>query len=224
VSARPAGFRQTKPLTADEARALTDEIRGDLSATYLTVAPKIVAAYRGRAWNALGFTSWDEYCKSEFRGPRMVRFTDEQLDDIVNTLAGEGLPSRGIASAVGIGHATAARKTRNKTGEVISLNGARRKREDNRGRQQAMADHPAGKALPATIDFAGLKPAETILLFIAESGSHGMTYTELCDILKWRDAPVTGALSTLKRTAKITAGWVRNGHVAWVSAGTDVLA
>jgi hypothetical protein len=218
VSARPAGFRQTKPLTADEARALTDEIRGDLSATYLTVAPKIVAAYRGRAWNALGFTSWDEYCKSEFRGPRMVRFTDAQLDDIVNTLAGEGLPSRGIASAVGIGHATAARKTRDKTGEVISLNGARRKREDNRGRQQAMADHPAGKALPAApFDPAGMTKVEIALAYVEAAAGEGLTYIELCRITEWRGGQATGALSALYRRGLIReSGQTREGCNAWV--------
>src|SRR4051794_28594428 len=50
------------PMTADEARVLTDRIKRDVAA----VADLIQSAYLGRAWAALGYESWDVYCIQEF--------------------------------------------------------------------------------------------------------------------------------------------------------------
>jgi hypothetical protein len=143
---KPAGFRQDAKLTEQEAEALTAEIADKLSAAYRDVAPLIVRAFKGRAWVAVGNTSWDEYCRLNFHGPRMLRFTEDQLTELCAEFADEGMSVRAIGSALRIGHATAARKVRKSEREpadVIGLDGRRQAR--NRERTEAMAAHPRGK-------------------------------------------------------------------------------
>ncbi|SEF13499.1 hypothetical protein SAMN04489740_4384 [Arthrobacter alpinus] len=56
----------TRPLTAKEQAAvqLTRRIRISLESAYTL----IVEAFESRAWEALGYQSWDMYCKGEFSG------------------------------------------------------------------------------------------------------------------------------------------------------------
>lgn len=49
-------------LSWNQARALTDEVKGDMRALWL----KMVRLYEGRAHEALGFKSWGAYCAVEF--------------------------------------------------------------------------------------------------------------------------------------------------------------
>lgn len=49
-------------LTPEAARDLTDQIRTGLEGVYQWIK----AAYRGRAWLALGYSSWDDYVTREF--------------------------------------------------------------------------------------------------------------------------------------------------------------
>lgn len=223
TKAKPAaGFRGVVKLTEAEAEQLTAEIVGKLSAAYREVSSLIVRAFRGHAWNALGYTTWAEYCRAELQGPRMLRFTDEQLTELCAEFAGEGMSVRAIGSALGIGHATAARKVNKsdrRPAEVIGLDDRRQKRD--RALSEAKAAHPAGKSRPTVT--ANLSVAEVIFRHISFSAGDGLTYLELCEITAWRDAPVTGALAGLKRSGRIEPGWVRGGHTAWVETGTDVL-
>jgi hypothetical protein len=89
-------------LTAAEARALTDRIRGTL-----TVAHDLIAsAYTGRAWVALGYESWDAYCAGEFTEARMVRLEREQRREIVASMRSVGMSTRAIASGLGVSRET----------------------------------------------------------------------------------------------------------------------
>lgn len=49
-------------LSPDEARALTESIKGSASRLYQLVSE----AHRGRAHRALGYESWEAYCRAEF--------------------------------------------------------------------------------------------------------------------------------------------------------------
>lgn len=49
-------------LTPEAARKLTEEIKRDAHA----LSDKLVQAYDGRAWSALGYSSWREYAQVEF--------------------------------------------------------------------------------------------------------------------------------------------------------------
>jgi hypothetical protein len=85
------------PMTADEARALTDEIKRDAKALW----DKVIEAYRGRADAALGYSSWDQYCAVEFSSSKL-RLPREEREAVVRSLRESGLSIRAIASAVGI--------------------------------------------------------------------------------------------------------------------------
>lgn len=90
-------------LTPSEARSLTDNIRQALH----DVWPLFVRAYRGRAWLALGYASWEAYCDTEMAGVRPSIATREQRREVVGDLRQAGMSTTAIASAVGISPATA---------------------------------------------------------------------------------------------------------------------
>jgi hypothetical protein len=50
------------PLSSDEARTITDQIKVAVEGAWLL----IMRAYQARAWAALGYSSWDDYCTREF--------------------------------------------------------------------------------------------------------------------------------------------------------------
>src|SRR4051812_22864554 len=50
------------PLSADEARALTDEVKADVAALWA----KLLRLYEGDAHSALGHSSWADFCGEEF--------------------------------------------------------------------------------------------------------------------------------------------------------------
>jgi hypothetical protein len=84
-------------LDADEARALTDQIKADAE----TLWDNIATAYTRRAWAALDYSSWDEYCIREF-GSSRLRLPREERPEMVASLRQSGLSIRAIASATGI--------------------------------------------------------------------------------------------------------------------------
>lgn len=55
-----------EPLTAEQARQLTDTIRGTTDVMYVLIS----RAHAGRAWEALNYSSWENYVKGEFNMSR----------------------------------------------------------------------------------------------------------------------------------------------------------
>ena len=51
-----------EPLNADEARTLTDAIKSATEVLWVLIA----RAHAGKAWNALGYPTWEEYVRAEF--------------------------------------------------------------------------------------------------------------------------------------------------------------
>ncbi|MGO9099047.1 MAG: hypothetical protein ACLP9Y_06250 [Mycobacterium sp.] len=94
----------SEPMDVSAARALTDEIKRDVEATWT----KIVTAYLGRAWVPLGYESWDAYTDAEFESVRL-RLPREERQDVVCSLRESGLSIRAIASGVGISDQTVQR-------------------------------------------------------------------------------------------------------------------
>lgn len=89
-------------LSATEARELTDRIKQTL-----TVAHElIIAAFKGRAWIALGYANWDTYCAGEFAEARMVRLDREQRREIVTEMKQAAMSNMSIASGLGVAHST----------------------------------------------------------------------------------------------------------------------
>lgn len=87
-----------------EARAITDQIKTGVEAVWHL----ITRAYTERAWSALGYTSWDDYCTREF-GTSRLRLPREERAEVVSSLRDAGLSLRAIAAATGISHEEARR-------------------------------------------------------------------------------------------------------------------
>jgi len=78
------------------ARELTDEIKESLGAVFELV----IQAYIGRAWLALGYSTWKEYCTNEFDTAPM-RLPRDDRAEWFQALRSHGLSIRGIAAATG---------------------------------------------------------------------------------------------------------------------------
>lgn len=94
---RPVG----DPMTAEDARRLTDRIKFDAGQLW----DRVVEAYLGRADIALRYESWDAYCIAEF-GALRLRIPREERTDLVNSLRHAGLSNRAIGSAIGVSEGT----------------------------------------------------------------------------------------------------------------------
>lgn len=81
---------------ATEARALTDQIKVAVEATWELVK----RAYVERAWSVLGYDGWDDYCTREF-GTSRLRLPREERTEVVASLRESGLSVRAIAAATG---------------------------------------------------------------------------------------------------------------------------
>lgn len=83
-------------ISADDARRLTDKIRIAVEGVWHLIEE----AYTTRAWSALGYKSWDDYCTREF-GTSRIRLPREERPEVVASLRDAGLSLRAIASATG---------------------------------------------------------------------------------------------------------------------------
>lgn len=96
-----------------EARALTDRIKTGVDVIW----DLIIQAYTERAWDALGYLSWDDYCTREF-GAGRLRLPREERAEVVSSLREQGLSIRAIASATGIDRNTVRSDLRSEVGEI----------------------------------------------------------------------------------------------------------
>jgi transposase len=92
-------------LSGQEARALTDQIKTGVEAVWHL----ITRAYTERAWTALGYRSWDDYCTREF-GTSRLRLPREERAEVVASLRESGLSIPAIAEATGLGYGTVHRE------------------------------------------------------------------------------------------------------------------
>lgn len=107
-------------LDAAQARSLTDRIKIGVEAVW----ELIIQAYTERAWSALGYQSWDDYCTREF-GTARLRLPREERAEVVASLRESGLSIRAISAATGLGKGTVERELSpvpNGTGELHELN------------------------------------------------------------------------------------------------------
>jgi hypothetical protein len=91
----------TEDLSAEEARAITDDIKLRVRQAW----ELIVEAYQRRAWAVLGYESWDAYRITEFGGAPL-RLPREERPEMVASLREAGLSQRAIASATGVSQST----------------------------------------------------------------------------------------------------------------------
>ncbi|KAA9394153.1 hypothetical protein FCK90_08530 [Kocuria coralli] len=68
----------------------------------------IVRAWEGRAWQALGFSSWDAWIDANFRGLQL-RPPREQREEVVRSMREAGMSVRAISQATDLGYGTVQR-------------------------------------------------------------------------------------------------------------------
>lgn len=95
----PISETVAEDLTADEARALTDQIKVRAQA----LLALIVRAFKGRVWIALNYRNWDDYCAHELPGLRVPR---EEREELVASLLEEGMSKRAVAAGLGVSEGT----------------------------------------------------------------------------------------------------------------------
>ena len=86
----------TDPLTEAEAEKLTAAIHRSTEHVWKLISE----AYSRRAWAALGYDSWDDYCQVEFESSR-IRLPREQRASAVASLRESGLSIRAISGRLG---------------------------------------------------------------------------------------------------------------------------
>lgn len=113
VNARMA---EVVDLSAFEARRITDQIKAGVEAVWHLIEQ----AYTTRAWSALGYSSWDDYCTREF-GTSRLKLPREERTEVVASLRESGLSIRAIASATGLARNTVRGELRESDDEVGQL-------------------------------------------------------------------------------------------------------
>lgn len=88
----PAG----KTLTPERARALTDAIRCDMSAVWA----QLLRAFEGNAHGALGYTSWSDYCSTEFGIERSRSYRMLNAARVVEVLGAEAQSPMGDSTDI----------------------------------------------------------------------------------------------------------------------------
>lgn len=88
-------------LSAEDAREKVETVKALVSDAWSEVAD----LYRGRAWLALGYASWDALCDAEFEGAR-IRLPREERREVVGSLREAGLSTRAIGAALGVDQKT----------------------------------------------------------------------------------------------------------------------
>ena len=96
------GFFSMSPASAEQ---VTVQIRTVLDRAWEFIA----LAYKGRAFLALGYTSWDEYVDARL-GDLRLAVPREHRTQVVATLAGARMSVRAIAKLLGVGVATVHRE------------------------------------------------------------------------------------------------------------------
>lgn len=102
--ASPAPVAPVPQCTREEAEELTATIRHHGNIT----REAVIRAYQGRAWAALGYDAWAEYCREEF-GTDRLSLPRPDRQKAVAELRDAGMSTRAIAAATGVSKDTVVR-------------------------------------------------------------------------------------------------------------------
>jgi predicted XRE-type DNA-binding protein len=101
ATVHPLPSMKRRDMDAQQSRAITAQIQSSVS----DLAALVVQAFHGRVWLALGYPSWADYIKDEFRDSPLHLHRDDRRA-VVELLRGHGMSQRAIADAVGVGVGT----------------------------------------------------------------------------------------------------------------------
>jgi hypothetical protein len=190
--------RQKAPsiLTEIGARRLTARIRDALA-----VADDLLAqAYQGRAWEALGYDSWAEYCSKELPELRHLKMRAEARRERVRALLAEGASRREMAAATGADVATVHR-------DVVFIEG------------RTVANATPVEDSPAEVE-PDLPKTEQVVRLVAAQAEKGMTCLEIEHEMGWRHGVASGPVSRMaapKRHRIVPSGRFREGYTVYVT-------
>lgn len=83
---------------------------------------KMMDLYEGRAWIALGYSSWGELCDKEFKANNF-RIPREDRREVVMSMRERGMSTRAIGSALGASHMTVKRDVESGVTNVTPVTG-----------------------------------------------------------------------------------------------------
>jgi len=172
------------PLDVARARRLTRQLR-----EALTVAVDLVVqVFEGRAWEALGYVSWDEYCEQELPELAQLRLTIEQRRETVSALRGSGLSVRAIAKPLGLSVGTVHADLKAAGVELATVTSL-----DGRIRPAA------GQSVKAP----RLTNVARAVLVVREAGVGGVTVHELAKRLRLNQCATSALLSRLAADGRL---------------------
>lgn len=91
-------------MNKQEAQEITNKIRKARE----NLAELVIKAFDEKAWVPLGYTSWDDYCKTEFKSG-YISIPREERVKTVAALKERGMSNRAVASSLGVSHTTVKR-------------------------------------------------------------------------------------------------------------------
>jgi hypothetical protein len=132
-------------ITAERAKELTGQIQDicgrAVDEAARSLVPLIITACKDKAWLAMGYPTWDDYCEAEMPCRRW-QLDREVRDSMVRVMREEGMTMRSIGAAIGMDDAAVSRVKPSPSAE----NSADGRRTDARGRNQ-----PTRRTRPATV-------------------------------------------------------------------------
>lgn len=190
-------------LTRESARQLTARIRDALA----LADDLLVRAYEGRAWEALGHTSWEAYCTAELPQLRMLRLSKVAQTEHFTALARQGLSTHATAAAYGVSQGT----VRNRLKGVEGLPDTVMSR-DGRVRPSKVERAPV-----PLVPVERLAKWQTVVRHVAAAGAAGLTCLEFERQTGWRHGASSAAFHSAQRK-----GYVRRGGTFRAGYGTYV--
>jgi hypothetical protein len=173
------------PLDVARARRLTKQLQ-----EALTLAVDLLGeAFEGRAWEVLGYPSWDEYCAAELPQLAQLRLPLEERRAAVATMRGRGMSTRAIAAPLGLSVGTVHSDLKASDVQLATVTSLD-------GRQRPGAAAAAAPAPRLT------NVARTVLL-VREAGTEGLTVRDLCRRTRWHHGQASATLCRLAAAGRI---------------------
>ena len=177
------------PLDVARARKLTRQLRGAL-----TVAVELLTeVFDGRAWEALGYATWESYCAAELPELAQLQLAGEERQKLLAELRGRGMSLRAIGAPFGLSAQTVQRDLKAagvQLATVTSLDGRQR---------------PATAAAAATT--ARPRPrvhrTDRVVELLAGAGAQGLTVLEVAERFRWKQHIAAATLSRLVEARRI---------------------
>lgn len=192
-------------LTRRGAELLTAKITSSLDRS----SRLLVQAFEGRAWEPLGFDSWEAYTAAHWGSLAAIKLERPDRDALIVGLTLEGRGRQQVATQLDTSLGTV-QNVLERAG-VIDLSAKRAARAARQAEAvaEAVVEPPLAEPPPE------LSKRDRAWQLIAEQGERGLTALELAEVTGWTGGSATGTTSDLKRQGRITpTRQFRRGYAA----------